>query len=166
MVTRSRERTVDSRRESLTEKKKDASVKAVVGEAVEQLFAKDAFLLKADVAERTVAARLAVYLEPHFPQHHVNVEYNRHGLHPKRLKLPAYGGEKLILPDVVVHRQGHDENNLLVIQVKKETNNESREYDRAAYCRHEAGLRLHVGCLDRPPCRAGSNDRKAHLEWL
>ena len=56
---------------------------------------------------------------------------NRHGLDRKRLDLAAYGGEKLIVPDVVVHRQGHDEQNLLVIRVKKETNNESRDYDRA-----------------------------------
>jgi hypothetical protein len=150
----------------LTEKKKDASVKAVVGEAVEQLFAKEAFLLEADVAERTVAARLAVYLEPHFPQHQVNVEYNRHGLHPKRLKLPAYGGEKLILPDVVVHRQGHDENNLLVIQVKKETNNESREYDRAVIAGMKQDYGYMWGVLIDLPAGPGATNRKAHLEWL
>lgn len=150
----------------MTEKKKDASVKAVVGEAVEELFAKDAFLLEADVAERTVAARLAVYLEPHFPQHHVNVEYNRHGLHPKRLKLPAYGGEKLILPDVVVHRQGHDENNLLVIQVKKETNNESREYDHAVITGMKQDYGYMWGVLIDLPAGPGATNRKAHLEWL
>ena len=111
-------------------------------------------------------ARLAVYLEPHFPQHRVNVEYNRHGLRPKRLKLPAYGGEKLILPDVVVHRQGHDENNLLVIQVKKETNKESREYDRAVIAGMKQDYGYTWGVLIDLPAGPGATNRKAHLEWL
>ena len=137
----------------MAEKKQNAAVKGVVGEAVEQLFAQDGFLLEANAAERTIAARLAVYLELRFPKYHVNVEYNRHGLHPKRLNLPAYGGKKLILPDVVVHRQGHDENNLLVIQVKKETNNENRDYDRAVI----AGMKRDYG-YTFDPLLVGSTD--------
>lgn len=150
----------------MAEKKQNAAVKDAVGEAVEQLFAKEGFLLEANAAERTIVARLAMYLEPRFPEYHVNVEYNRHGLDPKRLNLPAYGGEKLILPDVVVHRQGHDENNLLVIQVKKETNNESRDYDRVVIAGMKQDYGYTWGVLIDLPAGPGATGRKAHLEWM
>ena len=107
-----------------------------------------------------------MYLELRFPKYRVNVEYNRHGLHPKRLNLPSYGGEKLILPDVVVHRQGHDENNLLVIQVKKESNNESRDYDRAVIAGMKRDYGYTWGVLIDLPAGPGATNRKAHLEWL
>src|SRR6267142_3583927 len=45
----------------LARNRQDALVRDLVGEAVEQLFAKDGFLLEANAAERTIAARLAVY---------------------------------------------------------------------------------------------------------
>jgi hypothetical protein len=150
----------------LAEKKQNAAIKDVVGEAVEQLFAKEGFLLEANAAERTIAARLAVHLEPRFPGYHVNVEYNRQGLDPKRLNLPASGGEKLILPDVVVHRQGHDENNLPVIQVKKETNNESRDYDRAVIAGMKQDYGYTWGVLIDLPAGPGATGRKTHLEWV
>jgi hypothetical protein len=150
----------------LAEDKPNPSVKDVVEEVVQQLFAEDAFLLETNVAERTIAARLAVYLEPRFPGHHVNVEYNRHGLHPKRLDLPAYGGQKLILPDVVVHRQGHDEENLLVIQVKKETNHESRDYDRAVIAGLKTDYGYAWGVLIDLPAGPGATEREAKLEWI
>jgi hypothetical protein len=44
----------------------------LVDEAVQQLIAKDSFLLETNAAERAIAARLAVYLEEHFLRHHVN----------------------------------------------------------------------------------------------
>ena len=105
-------------------------------------------------------------LEPRFPEYHINVEYNRHGLHPKRLNLPAYGGEKLILPDMVIHRQGHDEKNLLVIQIKKETNSESREHDRAVITGMKETFGYRRGLLIDLPAGPGAANRKAHLEWL
>lgn len=143
----------------------DLSVRDAVEEAVQQLFAKDSFLLEADVAERAITAR-AIYLDAHFPEHRVNVEYNRHGLHPKRLNLPAYGGEKIIVPDVVVHRQGHDEKNLLVIQVKKETNNESRDYDRAVIAGMKRDYGYTWGVLIDLPAGPEATKRKARLEWI
>lgn len=146
--------------------KQVASVKDIVAGAVDQLFAKDGFLLEANAGERTIVGRLVAYLEPHFPDHHINVDYNRHGLHPKRLDLPAYGGEKLIVPDVVVHRQGHDENNLLVIQVKKETNNESRDYDRAVIAGMKRDYGYVWGVLIDLPAGPGATKRKARFEWL
>jgi len=85
-----------------------------VEDAVRLLFKNDALLLENNVAERAIAAKLAQYLVPYFPGHQVDVEYNRHGLESKKVDLPEYcrgGGKKLILPDVVVHQRGHDDEN-------------------------------------------------------
>jgi hypothetical protein len=138
-------------------------------DAVKLLFANDVFLLESDVHEQAIAAKLALYLTPHFPNHNVDVEYNRHGLEPKKVNLPANcrgGGEKLILPDVIVHQRGHDGENLLVIQVKKETNHEPRDCDRAVIyaMRREFGYRR--GLLIDLPAGPGAAEREPRLEWL
>lgn len=149
----------------MIERRKEASVKEIVTGVIAELFAKDGFLLEANVAERTIAARIATYLEGHFPNHQVNVEYNRHGLHPKRLNLPGFEGEKLILPDLVIHQQGHDNENVLVIQVKKETNKESREYDRAVIAAMQKDYGYTWGLLIDLPAGPGATKRDARLEW-
>jgi hypothetical protein len=51
----------------------------------------------------------------------VDPEYNRLGLDPNAVELPnecREGDKKLILPDIVVHRRGNDNNNLRLIEVK------------------------------------------------
>jgi hypothetical protein len=140
-----------------------------VQDAIRLLFANDAFLLENDVQERAIAAKLACYLTPHFPHHSVDIEYNRHGLEPKRVNLPADcrgGGEKLILPDVVVHQRGHDRENLLVIQVKKQTNRESRDCDRAIIAAMQREFGYRRGLLIDVPAGSGANSRKPQLVWL
>ena len=57
--------------------------------AIEALLLYDGELLDLDAGERTLAARLAGYLQPLFPGLNVDVEYNRHGLDPKTLDLPV-----------------------------------------------------------------------------
>src|SRR5437773_438959 len=103
-------------------------------EAIALLYARDHLLLEYEVGERAVAAKLACHLTPLFPDHDVDVEYNRHGLDPKDLDLPVEcrgGGMRLIVPDIIIHCRGNDEDNLLVIELKKETNPEPRACDRA-----------------------------------
>ena len=56
--------------------------------ALRQLKDRDSHLLENDLSERCIAARLAMYLQTLFPEHAVDVEYNRQGDIPKRLGLP------------------------------------------------------------------------------
>jgi hypothetical protein len=56
-------------------------------EALRELLERDTNLFAIDVNERTLAHRLAVYLERRLPDLHVDCEYNRHGHDPKRLHL-------------------------------------------------------------------------------
>jgi hypothetical protein len=46
---------------------------------VEELIAKKRRLLAKEPHERTIAAKLAEYLRPHFPDYDVNFEYNKMG---------------------------------------------------------------------------------------
>jgi hypothetical protein len=90
--------------------------------ATEALQLNDALLLEYDVGERTIAAKLQQYLVGVFPSHDVDFEYNRRGLDPKRVTwtgVCSESDEALVLPDLVVHRRGDDQANLVVCEIKK-----------------------------------------------
>ena len=91
----------------------------------------DLHLLMANVSERTICARLAEHLRSVFPEYHVDVEYNRHGMDPKQIAVNPAGENKLVYPDVIVHHRGNDDGNLLVMELKKSTNPQSRDDDRS-----------------------------------
>lgn len=148
----------------------DELVKKAVGEALQLLFKNDSFLLEADAHERTIAAKLACYLalSTHFPKHQIDVEYNRHGLEPKAVHLPEYyrgDVKQRIFPDVIMHQRGSDDENLLVIQIKKETNPEPRDYDRAVVEAMKRGFHYRRGLLLDLPAGPGAKNRRPHLEW-
>ncbi|WP_406873352.1 hypothetical protein WHT83_06555 [Aminobacter sp. P9b] len=93
--------------------------------ALDTLYAGDHAIIKVDVAERTLCARLAAILQASFKDHAVHAEYNRHGVDPKEIDLPNGDGvltATRVFPDIIVHQPGHDNENLLVIEVKKSTN--------------------------------------------
>ena len=93
--------------------------------AVATLQQEEATILAFDVGERTICACLAAILKRSFDEHSVHVEYNRHGIYPKEIELPDSDGtltSARIFPDIIVHQQGDDNANLLVIEVKKTTN--------------------------------------------
>lgn len=128
----------------------DATIGKVVLRALDALFQKDANLLAVNVAEQTIAARLAQYLQEHFPQHDVDVEYNRMGDAPKTV---AWSDKpEQVYPDIIVHRR-RTETNILAIELKKTSNPETKDKDLlklAAYRRdlgylHALFLRLGVG---------------------
>src|SRR4051812_22600469 len=87
---------------------------------------REAYLLENNLSERCIASRLAMHLQEQFPDHKVDVEYNRQGRAPKRLGLPEEcadsindNGEALAVPDVIVHRRGEEGPNVLVLELKK-----------------------------------------------
>lgn len=146
-----------------------AEVQTRIEEALKVLFARDPVLLESDTGERAVVAKLACYMAPLFPNHDVDVEYNRHGLESKTVELPREcggGGEKLIIPDIIVHRRGVDTANLLVAEIKKETNPEPRTCDRAKILAMKKQLRYKWGVLIELPSGTGAQYRKAREEWF
>lgn len=94
--------------------------------AVQRLLEQDAYLLDVNASERSVAARLAQYLQEHFADKHVDVEYNRMGDLPKRVIWSEDKND--VYPDIIVHIRGSG-NNLLAIEIKKDSNSESKDKD-------------------------------------
>ena len=138
-------------------------------EALDALFAEDGELLERDAAERSIGAKLAARLTQVFPEYNVDVEYDKHGLEPKRVDLPEYcrgGGRRRIIPDIVVHQRGTDDHNLLAIELKKETNRESRECDKAKLAAMKRELNYQAGVLIDLPAGPGATERASELVWV
>lgn len=102
-----------------------------ISQALETLHAKDQYLLDHDVHERTIAHRLAIYLEHEFAGWHVDCEYNRNLGDVKHIAVLLQNcarkhaprerecAESRVYPDIIVHCRGNNDQNLLVIELKK-----------------------------------------------
>lgn len=115
--------------------------------ALNQLSKNALWLLHNNLNERTIAHKLAEYLQQIFPEYHVDCEYNRDveqnsGLKKVNILKERYEAIKnevvdgvsidvSVFPDIIIHRRGTNEFNLLVIELKKSknTNKEAREFD-------------------------------------
>jgi hypothetical protein len=83
----------------------------------------DQELLRIGAAERSIAFHIARHLIELFPAHNVDVEYNKHGVDPKRVHWDSdcrVAAEPLICPDIVIHRRRTNEANLLVVEIKRD----------------------------------------------
>ncbi len=120
---------------------KKEEIERKVDVAIGVLFKNDAFLLESDVNERSISHKLAEYLQQQFPEYHVDCEYNRMKSKnmdkryiTKILELPIDKVKsddteaKTVYPDIIVHKRG-TEINLLAIEIKKKTNNSSKDFD-------------------------------------
>ncbi len=117
-------------------------------EALKNLAKKDHFLLAHDVNERSITHKLASYLEAEFQDWDVDCEYNRDGLEDtKRLDLDNTLPETnatdtnaaSVYPDIIVHKRGTS-TNLLVVEVKKESNTKGQDWDRRKLCAYKSQL--------------------------
>lgn len=122
--------------------------------ALELLRIKDNYLLKNDVNERSITHKLAEHLQYCFNnQYDVDCEYNRNikelnnskiirilqselsKLQPNCIKKTIYNEnhyeylDMSVFPDIIVHKRGEADENLLIIEVKKSTSCTGNEYD-------------------------------------
>jgi hypothetical protein len=111
-----------------------AEISAAVEKALDKLIAEQPALLDLDVTERALSHHLALYISQLVPaEYDVDVEYNRHGVDPKRLELPPRDAldrelrATTVFPDILVHKRNTDGHNLLVLEMKKP--GEDRTYD-------------------------------------
>lgn len=104
----------------------EPTVGKAVLHSINQLFERDVQLLTINVSEQTIAARLAQYLQSHFPTHDVDVEYNRMGEAPKMVVWSNSPAE--VYPDVIVHLRMTN-TNVIAIELKKDSNSERKEKD-------------------------------------
>lgn len=117
-----------------------AKIKQILQVCINKLFEQDGDLLRFDVSERAITHKLAEYLQQEIPQLNVDCEYNRNRKAGEysaknvlflkdRVKalLERIGDEDITdllttvstFPDIIVHRRGTNDENLLVVEVKK-----------------------------------------------
>ncbi|MBV5278437.1 MAG: hypothetical protein J0647_05305 [Campylobacteraceae bacterium] len=108
------------------------NLKIIVSEAINELKAKDKYLLDHNVNERSISHKLACYIGKRIDGWHVDAEYNRNMDDQKRLiSTDKYG----VMPDIIIHRRGHnndtttENNNLLVIEIKKTPTEKQKRND-------------------------------------
>lgn len=108
----------------------EEEIKNRVNIAIGVLFKNDSFLLENNVHERSIAYKLAEYLQVQFLDLNVDIEYNLKGLDTKLLNGIRQCSEQRatdrVLPDIIIHKR--DTNyNLLVVEIK--TNNQDDTCD-------------------------------------
>jgi len=108
---------------------------ALVKEAMDKLIKDDQWLLQSDANERSISHKLAEHLQTKLPEWHVDCEYNRDGISPKRLVFPKTQPHPddehaiTVFPDIIVHHRNSNDNRL-VIEMKKSTNPDKGDFDK------------------------------------
>ena len=107
-----------------------------IKKAINGLIRKDFLLLTIDSSERSIAHRLACYLEDEFKKddYSVDCEYNRREDRPKMIRrfwenIDKSQLGKNVYPDIIIHERGNNKRNLLVIEIKKSSNKSQEERD-------------------------------------
>jgi hypothetical protein len=116
----------------LTEEQSE-SLKRVISKSIRRLYIDDIDLIERKGMEQSIAFRFTLYLNEALQtvkwvndlQLDIDIEYNKNGLAPKRTPRRPKGTR----PDVIIHKRGNNESNLLIIEIKGWWNQESREID-------------------------------------
>jgi hypothetical protein len=150
-----------------------ADVEKRLNRAILAVVAHDAHLLVNDLSERCIAARLAFCLQLEFPDHAVDVEYNRFGDLVKRLRLPDECVRRLnrnadpaAVPDIIVHSRGPRGPNILVLELKKTSNPTRRDCDRVRIHEFRKQLEYKFGALIECETRDGQTPAIRVDEWV
>ncbi len=102
--------------------------------ALERLLADDAHLLMVNANERSISHRFGMHLQAQLPDFHIDCEYNRTGVDPKRighlyLDTDIHDTDgKTVFPDVIAHIRATDKN-YLVVEFKKSSSNVGYDFD-------------------------------------
>lgn len=90
----------------------DPAEGAAVLDSLNRLFSIDKQLLPINASDRAIAAKIAQYLQPHFRDNHIDVEYNCMGNAPEKVAWSQKPDE--VFPDIIVHVR-ETETNVLAI---------------------------------------------------
>jgi hypothetical protein len=147
-----------------------STINSIVLDALSMLVKHDCYLIEADVSERSITHRLAVSLEslPILDGYHVDCEYNRiesiEERMSKKIKILVDEENMYILnlqerklelgdisefstyPDIIIHKRGVNNGNLLVIEAKKNTNRINESFD-------DLKLKAYTGTLEEDKYR-------------
>lgn len=107
-------------------------LKQIIDDSIEELKIKDAYLLEHDLNERSISHKLSCYIGKRIDGWDVDAEYNRNMNDQKRLSPTDKHG---VMPDIIIHKRGKnndngiEDNNLLVVEVKKTPNEKQKKND-------------------------------------
>ncbi|MCD4760040.1 hypothetical protein K8R33_04075 [archaeon] len=132
-----------------------------VRKAFEELKERDEFLLENDINERAITHKLAEYLQKSFQNLNVDCEYNRKLDRTKtiqvlknELKEKELKKECVVYPDIIAHKRGEKENEIVIEVKKRKKQNElyrkSIEFDKKKLIEftHKGGeLKYNYGLL-------------------
>lgn len=132
-----------------------------VENSLEKLFTNDSFLLQKVGSERSVAHKLAEYLQRQFLDWNVDCEYNRKNLDIKILDGIRECSEQRktdrVSPDIIVHKRNTNEN-LLVIEIKVAKDDlcdikklKKFTFSKGEY-RYQLGLFIKFNLTEEPSC--------------
>lgn len=103
-------------------------IKRRIDVALALLKINDNYLLKNDVNERSITHKFAIYLEQVFGREFdVDCEYNKDIIGEDRIKRLYFSNREGtikysdVYPDIIVHKRGRRDHNLLVVELKKST---------------------------------------------
>ncbi|MBH8571330.1 hypothetical protein KB206_20730 [Microvirga sp. STS02] len=138
--------------------------------ALRVLHEHDDYLLTHGLHERSIAHKLANYLQLCFPELNVDCEYNgncesengrkviysldnelntiRSGAQQSNGSLPEDVEALRVYPDIIIHRRGQNAQNLLVIEIKKSSNRRHQNFDKkklSAFTRSDCEFEFQFG---------------------
>jgi len=130
-------------------------LKLKIKDSISKLLENDDFLIEHDVSERSITHKLAIFIAEQFYEYDVDCEYNSnvennsgkkyiYFLREKAIKLNLLkerdGDDefvsRIVYPDIIVHKRGRNDSNLLIIEVKKSSSQTSSEYDHEKLSRY------------------------------
>lgn len=128
-----------------------SEIEQILNTCLDALFDQDWALLEHDVSERAITHKLAEYLQYRIPHLNVDCEYNRNfefgTFASKTISVLNYNTKEQIkqildaditdlitistFPDIIVHRRMRNDENLLVVEVKKRNSQVNHKHDYA-----------------------------------
>ena len=145
-----------------------------------KFFKNNATLFDVNASERSITHKLAEYLQEAFSDMDVDCEYNRHRDLVKKIsfyKHEKIKPNKLVYPDIVIHKRRMDDHNLLVIEVKKANSahrtNKDDEKKLKAFTgndyHYQVGLYVEINvlskCVSKVKCFKKGKENKTTI-WL
>jgi hypothetical protein len=138
--------------QSLTPPTED-EIRSAVSAAIAALCADDRHLLDANASERSMSHMLAVHLISRFPGYEIDCEYNRDGFDVKKLMLSdrSVTVDQLdavtVFPDIIVHKRGRQDQNLLVLEMKKASSAVAHDHDMEKLSAFKSELKYRFAAL-------------------
>lgn len=110
-------------------------IESLLNKALDRLYKDDSYLIMipselakiSHVGERAIVFRFGIYLQQLldecgiFEGYNLDCEYNRNGLDPKFID------DKRVIPDLILHKRGRNDKNILILEFKGWWNQDQSE---------------------------------------